>query len=421
MQDDLKIFRGKTKRKYKLSMTPNEIWQDQPDLSWKSRGILGYLLSLPDTWEINQQDVINRGKDGRDSVASGFNELIEAGYLHRAKTIKMINGKKIPGVEYYLYDHRAKQNNKDISTENGKSVTENPLRKIRNGKPVTINTELTNTNLTNTNTTNTEKNGDDNDENMYDVLFSWGYMQPKDKRYNKAKYISYMQNHLSKFPPETIDRAFETAANTPDVNNRAGFFYKLLNNPNMLPPKHYQVTLKEQAQGNTDKEIIAKISSLFNYPTQSPASTQRASLLMRIVPLIAASKKGARAYAEELSIKELKELDNPSEAEQQKIMELSFEQSMASVEEVERTATLLLHNIDLGVLTLQLEKGIEETKYSPALQKYYKNYSTEQILNMILGELQKHKQSSLKTAGEPAMINSKLAAVLDNLFGNKRG
>ena len=49
-------------------------------LSWKARGILAYLLSKPDHWEVQIADLMNRGTDGRDAVRSGLQELREHGY-----------------------------------------------------------------------------------------------------------------------------------------------------------------------------------------------------------------------------------------------------------------------------------------------------------------------------------------------------
>jgi hypothetical protein len=49
-------------------------------LSWKAKGILAYLLSRPESWEVISGDVINRSTDGRESVLAGMNELKQFGY-----------------------------------------------------------------------------------------------------------------------------------------------------------------------------------------------------------------------------------------------------------------------------------------------------------------------------------------------------
>ena len=60
---------------------------DNPELSFKAKGILTYLLSRPDGWEVNLVDLANRSTDGISSVRAGAKELQEAGHLKHA-TIK---------------------------------------------------------------------------------------------------------------------------------------------------------------------------------------------------------------------------------------------------------------------------------------------------------------------------------------------
>ena len=57
-------------------------------LSWKAKGILAYLLSKPDDWQIKVVDLIKRSKDGREKVYAGIKELLNAGYLQRQNFCK---------------------------------------------------------------------------------------------------------------------------------------------------------------------------------------------------------------------------------------------------------------------------------------------------------------------------------------------
>ncbi len=50
-------------------------------LSWKARGLLAYLLSLPDGWDIAVRDLVHRGPDGRDAVYTVLHGLKACGYL----------------------------------------------------------------------------------------------------------------------------------------------------------------------------------------------------------------------------------------------------------------------------------------------------------------------------------------------------
>ncbi len=50
-------------------------------LSWKARGLLAYLLSKPDNWNVMIAHLVKQAPDGRDSVMSGLRELRQAGYI----------------------------------------------------------------------------------------------------------------------------------------------------------------------------------------------------------------------------------------------------------------------------------------------------------------------------------------------------
>lgn len=54
---------------------------DNPRLSYKAKGILSYLLSRPDGWEVNVPDLVNHGTDGAASIRSGLKELRDCGHV----------------------------------------------------------------------------------------------------------------------------------------------------------------------------------------------------------------------------------------------------------------------------------------------------------------------------------------------------
>ena len=53
------------------------------DLSWKAKGILTYILTLPDDWKINLNEITTHATDGEKSFRSGWKELETAGYIKR--------------------------------------------------------------------------------------------------------------------------------------------------------------------------------------------------------------------------------------------------------------------------------------------------------------------------------------------------
>lgn len=56
---------------------------NDPNLSFKAKGILTYLLSKPDAWQTIIEDVVKHGSDGHSSVSSGLDELRKAGYIKK--------------------------------------------------------------------------------------------------------------------------------------------------------------------------------------------------------------------------------------------------------------------------------------------------------------------------------------------------
>ncbi len=52
-------------------------------LKWATRGILGYLLSKPDDWELHISDLKKNGDLGRDALYARISEAIQFGYISR--------------------------------------------------------------------------------------------------------------------------------------------------------------------------------------------------------------------------------------------------------------------------------------------------------------------------------------------------
>ena len=91
----------KVKKNVPFSIIPNTILEDQR-LSWKSKGLLCYLISRPDGWKVLIQDLIKRSTDGRDAVKTALAELRVAGY---AEIIKERNEKgQVQGSFYQISD-----------------------------------------------------------------------------------------------------------------------------------------------------------------------------------------------------------------------------------------------------------------------------------------------------------------------------
>lgn len=128
------------------------------NLTFKAKGILLYLLSRPDDWQIYESEILKHTKDGKDSLKSGIKELEEVGYV--ARTRKRNDKGHLNGYEYLVYEYPIQNGNSYLGkTDNGKSnIGESNVGKTVNGESVPTNNNSTNNDLTNNNNTNNDGN-----------------------------------------------------------------------------------------------------------------------------------------------------------------------------------------------------------------------------------------------------------------------
>ena len=54
-------------------------------LTWSARGLMGYLLTKSDNWEMRVYDLVNQGAAGKDAIYSMLRNLSECGYVRRVR------------------------------------------------------------------------------------------------------------------------------------------------------------------------------------------------------------------------------------------------------------------------------------------------------------------------------------------------
>jgi hypothetical protein len=143
------IFR--VKKHERFTVISNEILEDSC-LSWKSKGLLCYLLSKPDNFVLSVSYLEKKAKDGRDSVRSAILELIDAKYCRRVR-LRDEKG-KLKGFEYQVFDSKCNDNGcmdeevvGDEASINGKSNVGFPnVGKTNVGKSPTNKYYIENTN-----------------------------------------------------------------------------------------------------------------------------------------------------------------------------------------------------------------------------------------------------------------------------------
>ena len=147
----------RAKRTGNFTTVRNEYLQDV-NLSWKAKGLITYIMSLPPDWQLNLYDLKKRSKDGRDATAAGLRELITNGYCQRYKIRS--DGGTFAGCDYEVSDikefepEQPQTENPFMDTpQTGNPVAVNPeTEKPDTGKPTQVNTNPSNkTDIPNTN------------------------------------------------------------------------------------------------------------------------------------------------------------------------------------------------------------------------------------------------------------------------------
>ena len=88
------------------------------DMSLKAKGLLCHLLALPESWDLYVEEVEKWHKDKKDSIYSGFKELMNLGYVQR---IQKREAGKFKGFDYIVFEKPKMEKPKTDTSE-----TENP-------------------------------------------------------------------------------------------------------------------------------------------------------------------------------------------------------------------------------------------------------------------------------------------------------
>lgn len=116
-----------------FTIIPNELLQRE-DLSIFSRGLLCYLLSLPEDWRINVSVLSEKFQESERKILVSLKELIELGYCKREP--RRIDG-KLAGQHYFItdipFDFSAPQKNDGAATQQNSRPAEIPAPQKNEG------------------------------------------------------------------------------------------------------------------------------------------------------------------------------------------------------------------------------------------------------------------------------------------------
>lgn len=168
-------------------------------LTLKAKGLLCYILSLPDDWDYTLDGLKAKHPDGKTAIRSCINNLEKAGYLRRRQTVNS-NG-QFSKNEYFVYEKPISESPSLGFPTTVNPTTDNPSTE----KPISENQTQLNTNIQNTNQQNT---------------YSTNY-QPTNSGWSvgeKEKCIEYLKERLEydlliyQTNPDNLDEAISIMA-----------------------------------------------------------------------------------------------------------------------------------------------------------------------------------------------------------------
>ena len=112
------IFRVEKKDNY---VVLDKVFLNDKRLSWQAKGLLAYMLSMPNDWVFRIEDLKNRSSNGRDSTKSIIKELQEYGYIIKEQARQQ---GKFSNNRYIVLERPTSPLTENPSTEN--PSTENP-------------------------------------------------------------------------------------------------------------------------------------------------------------------------------------------------------------------------------------------------------------------------------------------------------
>ena len=124
----------RTKREHNYTIVSNKVY-DKNQLSWQAMGLLGYLLTKPDNWQVMVAELVNVTKDtkkptGREGIYNIINELKEKGFISVRKNSD-------GSTDYTVYDEPIQSPNQ------GKPNQGKPNQgKPNQAEPTLVNTDI---------------------------------------------------------------------------------------------------------------------------------------------------------------------------------------------------------------------------------------------------------------------------------------
>lgn len=173
-------------------------------LSWKAKGILSNMLSLPDNWDYSLSGLATLSSDGMSATRSAIKELEEHGYLIRRPVRK--DG-KIADWEYIIFECPEMSQVENLTSEN--QVVEN--QQVENSTQLNTNKSITYESTTKECKKERKTTYDDilsciEDDSLKDLYYEYIKMRKMIKAPMTDRALTMLIKKVNELEPHDIDR-----------------------------------------------------------------------------------------------------------------------------------------------------------------------------------------------------------------------
>ena len=199
-------------------------------LSWKAKGILAYMLSMPNDWVFYVEELITHSTDGKTSFESGLKELKKLGYVSRVpirdeKTKKIVKWETVVREEPIppKSDKQGEESHNPENLGSGKpndreneSLESQSLKNYSVGEPLMENDSLLSTDVTKNDCTKYDLTNVDDDAPAEKFNLFMEYKSITGKTPN-AIQSKLLMEWIAKFPSDVLQEGLKRMQEgTPD-------------------------------------------------------------------------------------------------------------------------------------------------------------------------------------------------------------
>ncbi|PGS79282.1 phage replication protein [Bacillus cereus] len=234
-------------------------------LSWKAKGILAYILTLPDDWIFYMEEVTKHSTDGIASLKAGMKELKECGYVKRFP-IKGEDG-KISRWEMIIYEVPQVE----------KPLVENPpVENLPIENQPLLSTKELSTNKQNTNIQNNTMSFSNEEDNQSSIPYQeiFDYLNEKAKKNFNHKAEAHRKLIRARWNEGYTIEKFKTVIDN-KVSQWLGQFDRdnkpldrYLRPSTLFAQQHFDNYLNETVKGAKNNDPVASNGAVYYNETE---------------------------------------------------------------------------------------------------------------------------------------------------------